>query len=79
MGVGVKVGLGVMVGVGVKVGLGVMVGVGVKVGPNNCPGPHPDITKLIIKNTKIAKVRCFVFISLLHYDGRTRRLLKCAA
>jgi hypothetical protein len=79
VGVNVDVGVNVTVGVadganvGVMVGVDVKVGVGVIVGPNTCPGPQADRTKLMTK-TRIAIVCCFVFIFLLRYHGRTRRL-----
>ena len=47
-----------------------LVGIGVSVGPKNCPGPQPDIVKLIIK-IKMNIVCCLVFIFLLCYHGAT--------
>jgi hypothetical protein len=79
--VGVSVGGGVEVevgGTGVSVavgGSGVFVDVGVIVGPNICPGAQLDVAKLKSK-TNIITVRCLVFILLLRYRERTRRLLK---
>jgi uncharacterized membrane protein YczE len=55
-----------LVDVGVLVDVSVLVGVGVNVGPNNCPGPHAEITMLIANKltTKhsFTMIRIFVFI-----------------
>jgi hypothetical protein len=66
---------GVIVGavVGIVVGVIVAAVVGVIVGAGGCP-EHPDSIPLTI-NTSITRKR-LVFITLLRYNGRTRRLLK---
>jgi len=60
----VGVAVGVAVGEAVRVGGGVRVavGVGVVVGPSNPPGAQADNPRHIIKNTKIAEVRCCLYI-----------------
>ena len=75
--VGVSVGVNVGVSVGVLVGVSVAVDVGVSVGPINCPGPQPEIHKLAAKQT-VAVICHWLFMSLLSFYGRTRRLMQLA-
>jgi hypothetical protein len=56
--------------VGDKVG----VTVGVAVGPNNFPGPQLESNRANT-NTDMMIAFLLVFIFLLRYDGRARRLL----
>ena len=66
--VGVDVTVGVSVEVFVEVGVEEFVGVGVKVGevgPNNCPGPQPELNKLI----NIAEIRKKFLFGNLFIDG----------
>ena len=63
--VGVRVAVGLGVIVGVNVGVNVGVGLGVIVGPNNCPGPQPELNKLI----NIAEIRKKFLFGNLFIDG----------
>lgn len=74
--VDVGVGIGVRVAVDVGVGIGVSVDVGVKVDPNNCPGAQAENNRLKIAIKPNTLVLCLIFIFILRYCGRPRRLLK---